>query len=133
MVSEETIREAARRLVEKFRPDRIILFGSYARGTADDHSEVDFLVITDAAKRRNRHKIMTEMDGALRGLQIAKDIVVLTRDEFEEDKEIPGTTARYVSKEGRLLYERKRQRNQKARRCPRLRRTGQMTSGMRGY
>ena len=133
MVSEETIREAARRLAEKFRPDRIILFGSYARGTADDHSDVDFLVITEAAKRRNRHKIMAEMDGALRGLQIAKDIVVLTRDEFEEDKEISGTTARYVSKEGRLLYERKRERNQKARRCPRLRRTGQMTSGARGY
>ena len=114
MVSEETIQEAARRLADKFRPDRIILFGSYARGTADDHSDVDFMVITEAAKRRNRHKMMAEMDGALRGLQIAKDIIVLTPGEFEEDKEIPGTTARYVSKEGRLLYERKRQRNHKA-------------------
>jgi predicted nucleotidyltransferase len=115
MVSEETIQEAARRLVEKFRPNRIILFGSYARGTADDYSDVDFLVITEAAKRGNRHKMMAEMDGALRGLRIAKDIVVLTLDEFEEEKEIPGTTARYVSKEGRVLYERKRQRNQEAR------------------
>jgi len=43
MVSEETIQEAARRLVEKFRPARIILFGSYARGTADDHSDLDFI------------------------------------------------------------------------------------------
>lgn len=115
MVSEEIIQEAVRRLAERFRPDRIILFGSYARGTADEYSDVDFMVITEAAKRKNRHKMMAEMDGALSGLRIAKDIVVLTPAEFEEDKGIPGTTARYVSQEGRLLYERKRQRNQKER------------------
>jgi len=115
MVSEETIREAARRLAEKFRPDRIILFGSYARGTADDCSDLAFMVITDAVKRINRHKMMAEMDRSLQGLRMAKDIVVLTAREFEEDKGIPGTIARYVSKEGRLLYERKRERKQKAR------------------
>lgn len=113
MISEKTIREAARRLVEKFDPDRIILFGSYARGTADEHSDVDFLVITEAAKRGNRHKMMAEMDRALWGLAMARDIVILTPGEFEEDKEIPGTIARYVSKEGRLLYARKRRSSQK--------------------
>ncbi len=113
MISEKTIQEAARRLVEKFHPERIILFGSYARGTADEHSDVDFLVITRAAKKGNRHKMMAEMDGALRGLLIATDIVVATPDEFEEDKQIPGTVARYVSKEGRLLYERKQRVGQK--------------------
>ena len=45
MISEAIIREAARRLAEKFNPDRIILFGSHARGTADDHSDVDFMVL----------------------------------------------------------------------------------------
>ncbi len=113
MVSEETIQIAARRLVEKFSPECIILFGSYARGTADEYSDVDFLVITDAAKKGNRHKMMTEMDQALWGLAIATDIVVITPDEFEEDREIPGTVARYVAKEGRLLYARKRRRGQK--------------------
>lgn len=113
MITEKTIQEAAGRLVAKFRPDRIILFGSYARGTADEHSDVDFLVITRAAERGNRHKMMAEMDRALWGLAMARDIVILTPDEFEEDKEIPGTVSRYVSKEGRLLYERKRRSGQK--------------------
>jgi predicted nucleotidyltransferase len=113
MISEKTIMEAAKRLVDNFHPERIILFGSYARGTADEHSDVDFLVITQAAKKGNRHKMMAEMDGALRGLSIATDIVVTTPDEFEEDKQIPGTVARYVSKEGRLLYERKQRPGQK--------------------
>lgn len=113
MVTEEIIKEAARRLAEKFRPDRIILFGSYARGTADGYSDVDFMVVTEEAKRGNRHKMMAQMDRALRGLRIAKDIIVLTPAEFEEEKEIPGTTARYVSQEGRLLYDRKRQGSKK--------------------
>ena len=113
MISEKTIQEATRRLVEKFHPDRVILFGSYARGTADEHSDVDFLVITRAAEKGNRRRLMSEMDQALWGLSIARDIVIITPDEFEEDKEIPGTVARYVSKEGRLLYERKRRSGEK--------------------
>jgi predicted nucleotidyltransferase len=50
MISEKTIMEAAKRLVDNFHPERIILFGSYARGTADEHSDVDFLVITQGEK-----------------------------------------------------------------------------------
>lgn len=56
---------------------------------------------------------MTEMARALDGMGFSKDIVIVTPDEFEVDKDIPGTIARYVSKEGRLLYERKRQRGKK--------------------
>jgi predicted nucleotidyltransferase len=114
MVAEEVIREATRRLAEKFDPDRIILFGSYARGIFDECSDVDFMVITEAVNRQNRHKIMAEMDRVLWGLKIAKDIVALSPDEFKEEMDIPGTTARYASKEGRLVYERKSGHHQKA-------------------
>jgi predicted nucleotidyltransferase len=113
MVTNEVLRIAIKRLAEQFHPERIILFGSHARGTADEHSDVDFLVITELAVRENRLHMMTEMDLALGGLGIAKDIVVLTPDEFEEDKDIPGTIARYAAKEGRLLYERKEKRHRK--------------------
>lgn len=113
MVSEQIIQEAAKRLADRFHLERIILFGSYARGTADRHSDVDLLVITDEVKRKNRIKMMTEMARALDDMGFSKDIVVVTPDEFEVDKDIPGTIARYASKEGRLLYERKRQRDKK--------------------
>jgi predicted nucleotidyltransferase len=113
VISEKTIQEAASRLVEKFHPERIILFGSYARGTADERSDVDLLIIIRAADRGNRHKLASEMDRALWGLSMARDIVLLSPEEYEEDKDIPGTVSRYVSKEGRLLYERKRRGGQK--------------------
>lgn len=45
MVSLEEIREFADRIVREFHPDRIILFGSYADGTATEDSDVDLLVV----------------------------------------------------------------------------------------
>jgi hypothetical protein len=42
---------------------------------------------------------MVAMDRALRGLPIARDIVILTPEECERDKEIPGTIARPASKD----------------------------------
>ena len=91
------------RLVDRFHPEKIILFGSQARGTADDRSDVDILVVCSFAGKR-RH-LMLEMDRALTGLGLARDIMVLTPEEFELDRHIPGTIARPAWKEGKVLYE----------------------------
>ena len=104
MVSKKTINEAARRLAEGFHPQRIILFGSYARDTADEKSDVDILVISPLKKKR--HALALEMNRSLWGLGLARDIIVLTPKEFEQEKKISGTIARYAFKEGKILYER---------------------------
>ena len=44
MTRDEAIAEITRRLVDYYRPERIYLFGSVARGEASDESDVDFLV-----------------------------------------------------------------------------------------
>lgn len=103
MINKEAIKEAARRLAECFHPQRIILFGSHARGTADDKSDIDLLVV--CALKKKRRTLLLEMNRSLWGLGLARDIVVLTPEEFENEKEIPGTIARYAFKEGKLLYE----------------------------
>ena len=104
MISKKDINVATRRLAEGFQPQRIILFGSYARGTADEKSDVDFLVICPLKKKRR--SLILEMNRSLWGLGLARDIVVLAPEEFENEKEIPGTIARYAFKEGKILYER---------------------------
>ena len=104
MVDSHLLDEAAERLVTQFQPDRIILFGSYARAAADQHSDVDLLVIGHF--EGNRRALMVAMDRALGGLGFARDIVILTPEEFEEDRHIPGTIARPASLEGEILYER---------------------------
>ena len=96
--------QATTRLVDKFNPQRIILFGSHARGTADEHSDVDLLIV--ASFKGKRRTVVVEIDRALRGIGFARDIVLLTPEEFERDRDIPGSVARPASKEGKILYER---------------------------
>jgi predicted nucleotidyltransferase len=99
------VMKAVKRLVDRFGPERIILFGSQARGTADARSDVDLLVICRIAGRRR--PLVVAMDRSLHGLGFARDIMVLTPEEFERDRHIPGTVARPASLEGRVLYERR--------------------------
>lgn len=103
MIDEEIIQEVKKRLAENFHPQRIILFGSQARGTADEKSDVDILVVCPI--QGSRRALMVKMDRALKGLSIARDIMVLTPEEFERDRHIPGTVARPAWKEGKVLYE----------------------------
>ena len=103
MVTRQVLQEAVKRLVEEFKPRQIILFGSQARGTADDRSDVDLLVICPVTGRKR--SLMVAMDRALGGLGIARDVIVLTPEEFERDRHIPGTVARPAALEGRVLYD----------------------------
>ena len=45
MVSEQTLAEVTKRLMNGFHPHKIILFGSQARGTANEHSDIDLFVM----------------------------------------------------------------------------------------
>lgn len=102
MLSTKEIEFIKEKLTEKFNPEKVILFGSQARMDSDKNSDVDLLVITNP--NGNRRKLMVEMDRALKGLNYARDIIILSSNEFERDKLIAGTIARYAFKEGRIIY-----------------------------
>ena len=104
MLSEIVKDQIKERLLEKFNPDKIILFGSQARGTADNRSDVDILVISSLTG--DRFDMMNKMSSMLIKLNYAFDVIILTEEEFERDKKYPGTIARYATKEGIILYER---------------------------
>jgi len=95
----DTVRD---RLVKAFHPDRIIIFGSQARHDADSRSDLDLLVIGRWQGSRREQQI--QMDRSLKGLGLARDIVILAPEEFERDRRIPGTIARAAWKEGIVLY-----------------------------
>ena len=104
MTQNQLLGTVCQRLVAGFSPEKIILFGSQARGTADEHSDVDILVICPV--NGNRRKLMVAMDKVLKGLGLARDIMVLSPEEYERDRMIPGTIARPAWLEGNVLYER---------------------------
>jgi predicted nucleotidyltransferase len=104
MLSKDEIEFIKDRLVKKFDPQRVILFGSQAREDSDENSDVDLLVLTNP--NGNRRNLMLEMDRELHGLNFARDIIILSNEEFDRDKSIAGTIARYAYIEGKTLYER---------------------------
>ena len=98
------IEEMVRRLAERFAPERIILFGSHARGDAQRDSDVDLLVLF--AEVEDPRKRAAEMYEALSGLGVAKDIVVSTTAQFERYKNVANTVHWPAAREGKILYER---------------------------
>jgi predicted nucleotidyltransferase len=102
MIPRSTIDAMARRIVERFAPQRIVLFGSHARGEASADSDVDFLVVMPL--RGTRLATAVEIRKALRGFGVPKDIVVLTPEEFARKRDIPGTIAYPAAREGVVLH-----------------------------
>ena len=92
------------RLTDQFQPERILLFGSRARGDAADWSDVDVLVVMPDGTDRRQAAI--EMHIALGDLPAAKDIVVTTPAHIARRGHVIGTVLRPALREGTVLYER---------------------------
>ncbi len=108
-----TIDTAAERLVAEFQPEQIWLFGSYAWGDPDEHSDLDFVVVvpeidlSPLRRARQAHECLGD-------LAMAKDVIVKTRAEFDRFLEVPASLAFKITREGTLLYESKTARPQTA-------------------
>jgi predicted nucleotidyltransferase len=96
--------EIIRRTVEVSDPEKIILFGSYARGDFGPDSDLDLLVVKSGVDkpRAEADKIRT----ALRGVRVPIDIVVVDADILDQYKSNIGLIYSTVLAEGRTLYER---------------------------
>ena len=98
------LKDIVDRILSVTQPEKIILFGSYARGDATEESDIDILIIQHSDLPR--HKRATPIRLALRGLFPSKDIVVYTPEEVEEWKSASTSFIASVLREGRVLYER---------------------------
>jgi predicted nucleotidyltransferase len=95
--------EILRRLTEAFHPERVYLFGSHARGAAGPDSDYDLLmVVKESSLPRYRREQAAFRE--LIGVGAAKDIVVLTHDEFERKRTVVSSLPATVEREGILLY-----------------------------
>jgi len=102
---EHMIRKMVMRIVERFDPERIILFGSTARGEASPDSDVDLLVVMRV--NGSRREMAIEIGVEVNDIPVPKDIFVATPEDFERRKEIVGTLERPAAREGRLVYARR--------------------------
>lgn len=104
MEPNEHIREIVRTIVEHVQPEKILLFGSHARGQATPESDVDLLVVADMAGRRR------ERNRRVRGLfpcrRFGLDVFVYTPREFESQRGLVNSLGAIADREGVVVYER---------------------------
>lgn len=105
MVSPKIFDEVTQRLVKTYNPLKIYLFGSYAWGHPDEESDIDLLIIVEKSQEKSYKRAIAGFD-ALFGLGISKDLLVLTKDEFEERAHQKSTLIHKIKEEGRVLYAR---------------------------
>lgn len=100
-VDEAVVQEIVRRIVEAVAPEKIILFGSAARGEMGPDSDLDLLVVKSCEDRRETARAIRRR---LLGIGVAKDIIVATPEDIEEYRDVPGLIFRTALREGRVIY-----------------------------
>lgn len=104
MTTEAIITTMVDRIVGRFQPSRVVLFGSHARGVASEWSDVDLLVVMgDVADKR---AAAVEIRRSLSEMPVSKDIVVTTPEEISHRGGVAGTVLHAALREGRVVYER---------------------------
>jgi predicted nucleotidyltransferase len=89
-------------IVTQFHPEKIILFGSYARGDAGPDSDVDLLVVSRKADGLRQQAV--DIRSAIWQIPGAKDVIVCGAAQLGIESQKPWSVLHQVSKEGRILY-----------------------------
>ncbi|MFA5416474.1 MAG: nucleotidyltransferase domain-containing protein [Methanoregula sp.] len=92
------------RIVEVAQPEKVILFGSAARGTASRHSDLDFLVIK--AGRYNSRTVAGAIYQRMRGTAQGIDLVIVTPTQVRKYKNSPFSVVCPALRDGKVVYER---------------------------
>ncbi len=102
-IEDPKLAEIVRRLVEGLGPDAIYLFGSLARGEGGQDSDYDLLVVVPNSDLPG-YKRDQQAFRILCGVGAPKDVIVLTREEFERKRKVACSLSATVAREGRMLY-----------------------------
>ncbi len=104
MINNETIELIKNKIIELENPEKIILFGSYARGDTTEKSDLDLMVIENT--NLLAHKRGIDLRWYLGGLPFNTDLLIKTPKEFSKWQEVDISFNATVKREGKVLYER---------------------------
>ena len=99
----ETIKRLTELLIKAAKPNRIIMFGSQARGEAGEDSDFDVMVVEDSVSDRVGE--MVRLNRLLRSLNIPVDLLVVSAEKFNYWCDTPGNVYFEAATEGEVLYE----------------------------
>jgi uncharacterized protein len=100
---EDIVQEAARLLVETAHPEKIILFGSFARGDFTENNDLDFLVILSDVQ--DTFEEMMRLERVLLALPVPVDVLVCSADDVRARAHLRGTALYHALTEGKILHD----------------------------
>ena len=104
MLDLQAILDAARRAAEAAScPAEVLLFGSYARGDAKTGSDLDLMVIEDQIDDKTAEYL--KIHRAVGSMGVGVDIVVISREDFERRRQVPGTVPYWAARQGRRVHD----------------------------
>ncbi len=110
MTIQDQIDKIIQLIIGNYKPDKIILFGSYAYGQPSEDSDLDLLIIKDS--NLPRYKRAREIRKYLWGItDVPKDIMVYTQAEIDEWRGVKEAFITQIVKNGKVLYEDKKRAN----------------------
>ena len=92
-------------IVRDFSPKMIVLFGSVARGTADGDSDMDLMVVMDTDEKHTRRSSDVQMALWRRKIVVDADIIVVTPEEYEENKGNEHSFIHEIVSTGKIVFE----------------------------
>ncbi len=102
-LTKDLLNRIIEKLVSSLKPEQIILFGSYAYSQPNNDSDVDLLVVVSDSDEP-RYRRARKAYQALRGIDLATDVIVMTRAEVERKINVRSSLVHKVMHDGRILY-----------------------------
>ena len=90
------------KIIKIANPDKVILFGSYARNEARPGSDIDLLVVKKGVEQRK--KLAQDIYVSLVGIPASVDVVVETPERLEKYRNMPWMVYKYILSEGIVVY-----------------------------
>jgi predicted nucleotidyltransferase len=103
-ITDELVQDITRKIVQSFHPNRIIAFGSYARGEQKRDSDLDLVIEMESDEPFYQRGL--GIVALFRDRRWAMDLLVYTPTEFRELSKIFGSLPYSIEREGKVLYER---------------------------
>ena len=102
MIEQATLNDIVKRIVDVADPERIILFGSAARGDSGRNSDVGLLIIKDG---EDALTLMSRIYGVMQGVGVAVDALVVSPEDVERFKNSHSLIIKPALQDGVVIYE----------------------------
>jgi uncharacterized protein len=102
MISDPVVKHVVKIIAEAIHPQKIILFGSRAKGTARPDSDLDLVIIY--AGEKSKRQIKLDIHRLLEPASLPMDLFVLSPEELLRQRHVANTLAREIAEKGVTVY-----------------------------